>query len=202
MFDLERQHSSARGRSARVIRNSAGLTWGNRAAYAQWQMARTGEAVLSSRTLPVPAQRRPNPEAEAQLTTLGQQLGYGRRFRPGRSHLGLIVLLVIAFWVALGFARTITQLNAATERQVALTAETAALTAQLDAGHRELELVQTDGFQALQARAFGIGAPTEVAFALESGAPAAVPVVPLGSDGPGTEPQTPLDAWLRLLFGD
>jgi hypothetical protein len=165
-------------------------------------MARTAVAVLPSRALPVPAQRRPSPEAEAQLTTVGRQLGYGRRFRPGRSHIGLIVLLVIASWVALGFARTMTQLNAATERQAVLAAETAALSAQLDAGHRELVLVQTDGFLALQARAFGIGAAGEVAFALESGAPPPAKVVPLGSDGPGAEPQTPLDAWLRLLFGD
>lgn len=165
-------------------------------------MARTAVAVVPSRTLRMPAQRQRNPEAEAQLTTLGRQLGYGRRFRPGRSHVGLIVLLVIAFWVVLGFARTMTQLNTATERQAVLTAETTALTAQLDAGHRELVLVQTDGFLALQARAFGIGAPGEVAFALEAGAPPPVPVVPLGSDGPGAEPQTPLDAWLRLLFGN
>jgi hypothetical protein len=165
-------------------------------------MARTAVAVLSSRSLPLPAQRRQDAQADAQLTALGRQLGYGRRFRPGRSHIGLIVLVVIAFWVVLGFARTITQLNAATERQLVLSAETTALTAQLEAGHRELLLVQTDGFQALQARAFAIGAPGEIAFALESGAPAPVAIVPLGSTGPGAEPQTPLDAWLRLLFGD
>lgn len=165
-------------------------------------MARTAVADLTSGTLPLAAQRRPNPQAEAQLTDLGRQLGYGRRFRPGRSHIGLIVVGVIAFWVVLGFARTMTQLNAATERRVALTAETTALTAQVDAAHRELELIQTDGFQALQARAFAIGAPGEIAFALESGAPSPAPVVPLGSEGAAAEPQTPLDAWLRLLFGD
>ena len=159
-------------------------------------------AVLTSPTLALTAQHKPNPPAEAQLTTLGRQLGYGRRFRPGRSHIGLIVLVVIAFWVVLGFAGTMTELNAATDRRVVLTAETNALTAQVDAAHRELELVQTDGFQALQARAFAIGAPGEIAFALESGAPSPAPVVPLGRESPGSEPQTPLDAWLRLLFGD
>lgn len=165
-------------------------------------MARIAVAVLTSRTPPLAAQRRPNPQAEAQLTDLGRQLGYGRRFRPGRSHFGLIVVAVIAFWVVLGFARTMTELNAATERRAGLTAETAALTAQVDAAHRELELIQTDGFQALQARAFAIGAPGEIAFALEVGAPSPVPVVPLGSEGAAAEPQTPLDAWLRLLLGD
>ncbi len=164
-------------------------------------MARTAVAVPTSRTQPLAAQRRPSPKAEAQLTTLGRQLGYGRRFRPGRSHIGLIVVVVIAFWVVLGFARTMTQLNAATERRVVLTAETSALTAAVQAAHRELELVQTDGFLTLQARTFAIGAPGEIAFSLESGAPDPAPVVPLGAEN-SAEPQTPLDAWLRLLFGD
>ncbi|MGI8929045.1 MAG: hypothetical protein ACR2H0_06245 [Candidatus Limnocylindrales bacterium] len=159
-------------------------------------------AVLTSRTPALAAQSGQQPHAEAQLTDLGRQLGYGRRFRPGRSHIGLLVVIVVAFWVVLGFARTMTQLNAATERRVVLTAETTALTAQVDAAHRELVLIQTDGFQALQARAFAIGAPGEIAFALEAGAPSPVPVVPLGSEGAATDPQTPLDAWLKLLFGD
>lgn len=159
-------------------------------------------AVGTSRALLLPARGRPDPQPEAQLATLGRQLGYGRRFRPSRSHVGLIILVVIGFWMVLGFARTITQLNAATEHQLTLSAETAALTAQVEAGHRELDLVQTDGFQALQARAFGIGAPGEVAFSLESGAPSPPPVIPLGSASVAAQPQTPLDAWLQLLFGD
>lgn len=159
-------------------------------------------AIAASRALPAPAQRRPDPQIEAQLATLQKQRGYGRRFRPGRRHLGIIVLLIVASWAVLSFGRTITQLNSASDRHAALTADTAELSAQLDAGHRELDLVQTDGFQALQARAFGIGAPGEISFSLESAAPAAPRVVPLGSVGPGAQPQTPLDAWLRLLFGD
>lgn len=157
---------------------------------------------MTSRTLPLAAQSSKKPEAEAQLTDLGRQLGYGRRFRPGRSHIGLLIVVVIAFWVVLGFARTMTELNAATERRTVLAAETTALAAQVDAAHRELVLIQTDGFQALQARAFAIGAPDEIAFALEAGAPPPVPVMPLGSEGNATNAQTPLDAWLRLLFGD
>jgi len=158
--------------------------------------------IAASRVLPTPAQRKPDAQVEAQLATLGKQLGYGRRLRPGKRHLGWIVLLIVASWALLSFGRTITQLNSASERQVALAAETAAISAQLAAGQRELELVQTDGFQALQARAFGIGAPGEVAFSLESAAPSAPRVVPLGSAALGAPPQTPLDAWLRLLFGD
>lgn len=158
--------------------------------------------ITASRALPVPAQRKADAPVETQLATLGRQLGYGRRFRPRRTHLGLIVVLIIGSWAVLSFGRTITQLNSASDRQAALAAETATISAQLAAGQRELELVQTDGFQALQARAFGIGAPGEIAFSLESAAPTAPRVAPLGSVGQGAPPQTPLDAWLRLLFGD
>jgi hypothetical protein len=161
-----------------------------RATYAQREMGRASVAVLDSRA-----------EAGAQLTSLRSQLGYGRRFRPGRT-LGLIALLVVGVWVVVSFGRTITSLNDATDREAILQSETAALTAQLEAGHRELELVQTDAFQALQARAFGIGRPGEIAFSLESDAPSPEHITPLGSAGQQGAPQTPLDAWLRLLFGE
>ncbi len=165
-------------------------------------MGREAVAVLPSRALPVAVRRGQEPQADAQLTSLRKQLGYGRRLRPRRSHFALIALVIVAFWVVLSFGRTITQLNAANDRRTGLMAETAALSAQIDAGHRELDLVQTDGFQALQARAFGIGAPGEIAFSLEAGAPVASEVTPLGSVGREGQAQTPLDAWLRLLFGD
>lgn len=166
-------------------------------------MAGTAVAVAPSRELlPLPARRRPQPELEQQLSTLRVQLGYGGRLRPGRSQLGLIVLLVIAFWVLLGFARTLTQLNAATEREAIIGAESALMTDRLEAGRRELQLVQTDTFQGLQARAYGMGASGERVFSLESGAPVAPLIVPLGSSPSDVQAQRPLDAWLRLLVGD
>ena len=134
------------------------------------------------------------------------QNGYARLRDEERAQTlteyALIIAVVVGFWVVLSFGRTITQLNAATDRQASLKSETAALTAQLDAGHRELDLIQTDAFQALQARSLGIGAPGEVAFSLEAGAPAPVHIVPLGRTGSELGGQTPLDAWLRLLFGN
>lgn len=185
------------GRSA-----GAGLTRRNRGTYAQREMERAALAVSESGALLVPASGRPTVATDTDVSSLKRQLGYGRRFRPGRKHLGLLVLLIVGSWVVVSFGRTITQLNSASERQAVLAADTAALSAQLEAGHRELQLVQTDDFQALQARAFGIGAPGEVAFSLEFAAPVAPRVAPLGSVGAGAQPQTPLDAWLRLLFGD
>jgi hypothetical protein len=121
--------------------------------------------------------------------------------RPNRSHVALLAVIVIAFWVVLGFAGTITELNVATERQTELTAATRVLTDRLAAGHREVLLIQTDAFQALQARGFGVGAPGEVSFSVASDSPAPR-VVPLGSTDAAAAAQTPLDAWLRMLFGN
>jgi hypothetical protein len=158
-------------------------------------------ASAPSRARPLPAQGTASNEADVQLRSLRKQLGYGRRLRPNRNYVVLLAVIVIGFWVLLGFGRTITQLNAATDRQAELTTETVALTNRLDAGHRELQLVQTDAFQALQARGFSVGAPGEVSFSVTSDLPAPR-VVPLG-DAIGTAaPQTPLDAWLRMLFGE
>lgn len=159
-------------------------------------------ASAPSRALPLPAHRTAGIEPDAiQLRSLRKQLGYGRRLRPNRSYVALLAVILVGCWVVLGFAETITQLNAATDRQTELSAETRALTDRLDAGHREVQLIQTDAFQALQARGFGVGAPGEVSFSVATDA---LPprVVPLGSTDAAAAPQTPLDAWLRMLFGN
>lgn len=131
--------------------------------------------------------------------------GTGRRSRglgSGRPYLLLVVGAILAVWLVLVFGRTLAQLNQATERALAVEAETAALQARLDAGRREAELVQGDAFMAMQARAFGIGRPAERAFSLAPGAPPPPVVVPLGAQ-PGPSPSTtPLEAWLRLLLGN
>jgi hypothetical protein len=165
-------------------------------------MAGSAVTVAPSREASLPARRQPQPELQQQMSSLRAQLGYGRRLRPGRSQLGLIILVVVAFWVLIGFARTLTQLNTATDREAVLSAESAQLSARLEAGRQELELVQTDAFQGLQARAYGLGSPSERAFSLETGAQTAPRIIPLGSVSSATEPQTPLDAWLRVLLGD
>jgi hypothetical protein len=75
------------------------------------------------------------------------------------------------------------------------------LSERLEAGQRELVLVQTDGYQALQARGYGLGGPTEIAFSLDAEvAPPAV--VPLGARDARARGLAPIDAWLELLFGN
>ena len=153
---------------------------------------------------PAVALAAPDSELNAQLDQLRRQIGYGRGFRPSRSQVLAVVLLIMGVWLLLTFGRSLAQLNDAAQHQAAMTSETNTLQAELDAGRRELVLVQTDAFQALEARSLGYGQDGEVAFSLPAGAPPADHVVPLGADRAAAagQTQTPLEAWLNLLFGD
>jgi len=143
-----------------------------------------------------------NSELGSRLDSLGRQIGYGRGLRPGRTQIVAVLVVVLAVWLVLTFGRALTQLNDATQREAAAAAETRSLAAQLEAGRRELILVQTDAFQALEARALGMGGPGEKIFALTTDAPPPPAIVPLGQDAASSATKTPLDAWLELLFGN
>ncbi len=125
-------------------------------------------------------------------------------FRPRRLHAILIAIGLIAIWLAFVFARALGDLDQATARQQAIAQEAVALQARLDADHRELALVQTDAFQALQARAYGLGGPGELVFSLPQDAPSPAPITPLGGSPADASASgaTPLDAWLEILFGN
>jgi len=132
--------------------------------------------------------------------------GRPKGFRLRRTHLVLIGVGIVAVWLVFVFAGSIGDLDRATARQQQVTNEANAIQARLDADKRELEIVQTDSFQRLQARAYGMGAPGEIVFSLPSDAPSPLPIAPLGASSAAsasaTTPQTPLDAWLSLLFGN
>ncbi len=125
------------------------------------------------------------------------------QFRPRRLHALLIVIAIVAVWLVFVFARSMGDVDRATARQHSVAAEAAALQVRLDADHREQLLVQTDAFQAIQARAYGVGAAGEIVFALPQDAASPPPITPLGAttvkDDAAAE--SPLDAWLRILFG-
>jgi hypothetical protein len=150
----------------------------------------------------------PSPAAPTPDTAIGgpapaavlRRSRYRGSLRPARSYLVVAAIVVIGIWLVLVFGRAVTELNEATERAAVLAAESAALEQRLEAGRRELELVQSDAFQQMQARSFGLGADGERAFALEPGAPPPDAVIPLGAESQSVA-QTPLESWLRLLFG-
>jgi hypothetical protein len=69
---------------------------------------------------------------------------------------------------------------------------------------RELDVIQDQRYISQAARAFRLGSPNEIPFALQAGAP------PLPADAPGsaavklgaqTVEMSPLERWLDVLFG-
>ncbi|MGH2468227.1 MAG: hypothetical protein ACRDGL_10965 [Candidatus Limnocylindrales bacterium] len=113
----------------------------------------------------------------------------------------LVVGILLVAWIVFIFARAVATTSAAHERADHLRAANAAQEARLAAEQEELTIVQGQPFIKLQARAYGVGAPGERPFALAAGASSPRPIVPLGAAPAPAAPETPLDAWLVLLFG-
>ena len=121
-----------------------------------------------------------------------------------RRRLVTIAGVLAAALLSLGFARQVGEASAASDRADALRAQNDALHAEVEGLQNDLTRVQDPRFIRLQGRAFGLGGPGEIPFALAAGAPA------LADDAPGSaavrlgaSPRTPspLDAWLEVLFG-
>lgn len=146
------------------------------------------------------ASRTPPPESPPEGRRLPRRGGPRRSLRLARSYLLLAALVLLSAWLVLVFGRALSELNEANLRAAAVSAETAALDARLEAGQRELELVQGDAFQRMQARAYGMGLAGERAFALDADAPPPPQLEPLGGELPSVS-RTPFESWLRLLFG-
>lgn len=118
-----------------------------------------------------------------------------------RRTIGAVVGILLTVWLVAVFGRALADSNALNERQVREEATNAALRAQVAAGRAEIAFIQTDRFLQFQARSYGMGLPREKAFALEPGAPDPRPITPLGSTDEPSTATTPLDDWLKLLFG-
>jgi hypothetical protein len=144
----------------------------------------------------------PSSDLGNRLESLGRQIGYGRGLRPNRTQIVAVGLVILAFWLVVVFGKALGQLNDATQRQAVAAADTQALQLQLDSGKRELMLVQTDAFQALQARSLGMGGKGEQVFALTADAPPPPAIIPLGRTSATVTQPGPLEAWLQLLFGN
>jgi hypothetical protein len=111
---------------------------------------------------------------------------------------------IVASLLALSFARQVGEATAATTRASELRAGNAALRDEVARLESDLHRVQDQRFILQEGRAFGLGGKGEVPFALAPGAAS------LAADAPGSEavrlgaeprPQSPLDAWLEVLFG-
>ena len=123
-----------------------------------------------------------------------------------RAWIAIVVIAIVSVWLTFVFAKTLGDVDQATARHQVVATEAAALQARLDADRREQALVQTDAFQRVAARAYGLGAPGEIVFSLPQDAPSAPPITPLGDGtraGSVSDAQrSPLDAWFEILFGN
>lgn len=121
-----------------------------------------------------------------------------------RRRVALLLGAIVAAWVILLFAHQVGQASEASARADAMRASNAAVQSDVAGLQSELDLIQRQAYIEQQARAYRLGTAREIPFALADNAP------PLPSDAPGsagvrlgavTEQPSPLQQWLRLLFG-
>jgi cell division protein FtsB len=116
----------------------------------------------------------------------------------------LAVAMVAVAWSVISFGRQVAAASAASAHAVELRAANAGLAAEVAALQGELQLIGEPRYIDQQARAYRLGGPHEVPFALEGSPPKLPPDAPgsaaqrLGADPLGSGP---LDAWLGVLFG-
>jgi cell division protein FtsB len=109
--------------------------------------------------------------------------------------------LLVCAWLVVIFGRALAEANSLTARLAVEQTVNDQLRARVEAGRREIALVQTSAFLDFEARLFGMGRPGEKPFALQPGAPSPPPLTPLGNESPPATASAPLNDWLRLLFG-
>lgn len=121
-----------------------------------------------------------------------------------RRRVATLVAGVLAAWIVIVSARQVGEASAAVARADDIAASNIGLRVEIATLDRELDLIARDRYIDQQARAYGLGTPREVPFTLAPDAP------PLADDAPGsaavrlgavTDPVTPLERWLTVLFG-
>ena len=116
----------------------------------------------------------------------------------------LAVAIVAIGWGVVSFGRQVAAASAASAHAGELRAATATLGSEVAGLQRELELIQEQRYIDQQARAYRLGGAREVPFGLQANPPA-LPVDAPGSAahrlGAQVATETPLNAWLRVLFG-
>ena len=154
-------------------------------------------------TPPTPAEpvvAAPTPAAIAALGSLSDLPVAGLT----RRRIALLLAAVVAAWVIVLFARQVGEASDASTRAAEMRLANARLAADVMALERELELIQRQAYIEQQTREYRLGESREIPFILAQDAP------PLGEDAPGAAGSrlgadavapTPLDGWLRLLFG-
>jgi hypothetical protein len=121
-----------------------------------------------------------------------------------RRRVGILACAMLAAWIVIAFARQVGEASAATARADDIASSNAALRIEVGALERELDLIARQRYIEQQGRAYGLGGPREIAFALEKDAPALPPDAPGSAAvriGAPTDDVAPLERWLTVLFG-
>jgi cell division protein FtsB len=121
-----------------------------------------------------------------------------------RRRVAMLVGGLFAIWLVGVFARQVGEAGTAASQADQMRARNAAMERDVASLEQELKLVKQPAYTAQMARAFMLGTPREIPFSLDPNAPA------LPADAPGsagikpqgdTETASPLDSWLKVLFG-
>jgi cell division protein FtsB len=164
------------------------------------QTAAEAEPDAVEPTSPGPSNARLTPAAASAMGSLADLPVAGLT----RRRIALLIGALVAAWVIVLFARQVGEASEATARADAARMSNAALAANVVDLQRELELIQRDAYIGQQARIYRLGTPQEIPFTLADDAPSLAPDAPGQAAvrlGAVTMRQSPLDAWLDLLFG-
>ena len=121
-----------------------------------------------------------------------------------RRHVGWLAAGLISLWIVVIFARQVGEASEAATRATQLSADNAALAAEVQALEREVAFIVRPEYVAQQARAYRFGAAREIPFTLDPSVPAPVDGAPGSASvrlGARDDRRTPLESWLSLLFG-
>ncbi len=121
-----------------------------------------------------------------------------------RRRLLMIAAALLVAWILFAFVQQVSEAAAITARADDMRTVNAQLEARVNAAELELIRIQDTTYVEQQARAYRLGEPNEIPFALAADPPS------LGPDAPGSaetrvgaeaSSATPLESWLSLLFG-
>jgi cell division protein FtsB len=121
-----------------------------------------------------------------------------------RGRMAVLFAGFVLLWLIGVFARQVGEAAAAADQADAMRARNEAVVRDIKALQAELDLIGQPGFVDSAARGYMLGSPGEIPFTIDPDAPP-LPLDAPGSVGiradPAVTTESPLDAWLRALFG-
>jgi cell division protein FtsB len=121
-----------------------------------------------------------------------------------RRRIALLLGALVAAWVILLFAHQVGQASEASAKAQSMRASNVDLQANVTALQAELALIQRQAYVEQQARSYRLGSAHEIPFTLADNAPSLAPDAPGSAGvrlGATTEKPSPLQQWIKLLFG-